>query len=400
MDLLYKDYGEIYWDYAITFGKNRYTTIPIVKNKKVVGVIDAVQYGDKLYLLKNDKEEDILFFTSLIFDDENKLHFNQHYGEVASNHFSIQSKDIDFNGNKSTKSLVYKCSTKTIIVGCGTLRNCKGEFSRSVTSCRYQYDFERGIHYHNAFLDDDYIEERYKDYEFYRERKSRIGSLPFTYYDDDEDDDFDLIHCEKVDDKNHESKYADKINELNNNKHFNKKYETGYYEDINGRFNELTKAESTANSDGLNIPISQNTRGYIHTHQNDYESDDGEIRSPIRMFSPADVNAIMEIAKLREDGDYDDIYGTMVASNGIYTIKFTGTKENIKTGFDTGKWRKEYIEFFSEMGEDYSLETKFLRFMKEKMNIEGISLFKTNWRTKMVDEIKLNHKNIAKKHGC
>lgn len=188
--------------------------------------------------------------------------------------------------------------------------------------------------------------------------------------------------CEKIKKQNESTNYKIKLNEYNKASNFSEKKEKGFYETKDGWFYSLEQSQSTSSSDGLKFPISSDIKGYTHTHLNDYETgktdDSGnpEERQPIRMFSPADVNALMELAKLQSNGNYGDLYGVMLSSSGNYTIKFTGTAADIKTGFDTQEWRNSYRDFIKN--ENGSLEKKFLRFLSEKMGVNGISLFKNN----------------------
>ena len=188
--------------------------------------------------------------------------------------------------------------------------------------------------------------------------------------------------CEKIKKQNESTNYKIKLNEYNKASNFSEKKEKGFYETKDGWFYSLEQSQSTSSSDGLKFPISSDIKGYTHTHLNDYETgktdDSGnpEERQPIRMFSPADVNALMELAKLQSNGNYGDLYGVMLSSSGNYTIKFTGTAADIKTGFDTDDWREDYKKFVQK--ESGSLEKKFLRFLSEKMGVKGISLFKNN----------------------
>lgn len=208
--------------------------------------------------------------------------------------------------------------------------------------------------------------------------------------------------CAEMKAKNRSPLYQQKVNELNKHSVLRDRREHGYVEDRNGNFIELKPGKSTANSDSMTMPM-EGIRGYVHTHQDEYETgkenDDGEpeIRKPIKMFSPRDVGAVMDIASLRTDGDYADIYGTMIASNGVYTIRFTGTKNDIKTGFSGKEWNDRYIDFMNIQGG--SIETKFLRFMKEKMGVSGISLFKTE-KNGTIKKYELNNKNKAEKSDC
>lgn len=188
--------------------------------------------------------------------------------------------------------------------------------------------------------------------------------------------------CEKIKKQNESTNYKIKLNEYNKASNFSEKKEKGFYETKDGWFYSLEQSQSTSSSDGLKIPISSDIKGYTHTHLNDYEDGTTDengtpvIRQPIRMFSPADVNALMELAKLQSNGNYGGLYGVMLSSSGNYTIKFTGTAADIKTGFDTDDWREDYKKFVQK--ESGSLEKKFLRFLSEKMGVKGISLFKNN----------------------
>ena len=188
--------------------------------------------------------------------------------------------------------------------------------------------------------------------------------------------------CEKIKKQNESTNYKIKLNEYNKASNFSEKKEKGFYETKDGWFYSLEQSQSTSSSDGLKIPISSDIKGYTHTHLNDYEDGTTDengtpvIRQPIRMFSPADVNALMELTKLQSNGNYGDLYGVMLSSSGNYTIKFTGTAADIKTGFDTDDWREDYKKFVQK--ESGSLEKKFLRFLSEKMGVKGISLFKNN----------------------
>lgn len=194
--------------------------------------------------------------------------------------------------------------------------------------------------------------------------------------------DVDTDPCLKIKSNLTDANYKLKYDELNKTSNFTEKQEKGFYETKDGWFIGLEQSSSTSTSDGLKVPIADDVKGYTHIHLNDYEDgtfdEEGRpvIRKPIRMFSPADVNTLMELAKIQTNGNYGDLYGTMLSSTGNYIIKFTGTAANIKTGFDTEDWRKAFKKFI--MDEKGSLEKKFLRFLSEKMGVTGVSLYKIN----------------------
>lgn len=154
----------------------------------------------------------------------------------------------------------------------------------------------------------------------------------------------------------------------------------------------------------MTVTVTPSLKGYIHTHLNDYPTDtfndSGEplIAQPIRMFSPADVNTLMTMAEMATNGNYSELYGTMVSSYGNYTIMFTGTAADIKTGFDTEQWRKDYVNY-RILHKFWSFEKLFLNFLKEKMNVQGIDLYKIK-NNGTVQKKTLNSNNNVQSSDC
>ncbi|WP_407482102.1 hypothetical protein [Elizabethkingia meningoseptica] len=186
------------------------------------------------------------------------------------------------------------------------------------------------------------------------------------------------------------TQYQKIVQELDRNSVFNKPHETGYSENKSGTFTPLVPGTDKGR-DYLTIPINTNTKGYTHTHLNDKETgkitneDLVEEKKPIRMFSPADVDTLMSIIDLnRTDTDYSPYYGSMISGSGNYMIKFTGTASDIKTGFDTDEWRKKYGDYIRD--KKGSLEEKFLNFLRNEMQVSGISLYKIRNNGKKIEE--------------
>ncbi|HIC8755267.1 TPA: hypothetical protein ACW72O_001031, partial [Elizabethkingia anophelis] len=184
--------------------------------------------------------------------------------------------------------------------------------------------------------------------------------------------------------------YQKVVNELDRTSVLSKSHETGYSENKGGKFTPLVPG-SDEGRDFLTIPIDSNTKGFTHTHLNDKESDKAnedyliEIKKPIRMFSPADVNTLMSIIdKNKTDTDFSQYYGSMISSSGNYIIKFTGTASDIKTGFDTDEWRKKYAKYMET--NKGSLERKFLNFLRDEMQVSGISLYEVRRNGKKIEE--------------
>ena len=186
--------------------------------------------------------------------------------------------------------------------------------------------------------------------------------------------------------------YKNKVATINKPYNFNLKKETGFKEDKNGNFVDLPPS----GKDALTITYDEDTRGYTHVHINDRGkgtyTPEGleEIDIKIRMFSPADVNVLMGMADFNKSPEnFADLYGTMLSSDGTFVIKFTGTAADIKTGFGGKNWRLKFQNYFEENMDTNDNPTLFLKFLKDKMQVKGISLYKVQSDGK-VYEYKLN----------
>lgn len=197
--------------------------------------------------------------------------------------------------------------------------------------------------------------------------------------------------CKNVKEKFAKEAYKNKVATIDKSYYYNQKEETGFKEDKNGNFVDLPPS----GSDALTITYDEDTRGYTHVHLNDdatgkYTPDGFEIiKIKIRMFSPADVNVLMGMANLHKSPEnFADLYGTMLSSEGTYVIKFTGTATDIKTGFGTEDWKTTYEEYFIK-NKERGNEINFLLFMKNEMQVKGVSLYEVKSNGK-VYEYKLN----------
>ena len=158
------------------------------------------------------------------------------------------------------------------------------------------------------------------------------------------------------------------------------KKETGFSQNSDGSFNSLSPSLAN-NGHSLAIPITTNMVGYMHTHLDDFlngkfdkDGNPGETR-PIRMFSPGDVKRFLELLLNANANNIPitDVYGTMVSSSGIYTLRFTGNIADVNANFSTNALNVKYLEKFEEYSNN---ERAFLHFIKDEIGIEGISLYK------------------------
>ena len=181
-----------------------------------------------------------------------------------------------------------------------------------------------------------------------------------------------------------DSNFIEKVNTLKNN--LNLHHEMGFSQDNVGNFTELTPLGLFK----LDINITPTTIGFIHMHQNSFESgildDNGnpKIINPVKIFSPGDV---IEFLKLVQNASQNGIpskmiFGSVYTSSGGYTLRFTGNASTIPLNLlnlsdeelkDLNTdFRDNYINKF------YNKEKAFLKFLNDKIGVEAVRLFKIN----------------------
>jgi hypothetical protein len=128
------------------------------------------------------------------------------------------------------------------------------------------------------------------------------------------------------------------------------------------------------------MPRDPSRMGYMHTHINTCQITDGDgdlVDVPmIKMFSPEDVRQfLMIVLNAQTYGTpISDAYGVMVSSAGTYQLAFTGNVTDINAINGSIDWDslddiyKTYLKKNTEEG--------FLKFLKDKIGIDGIELYK------------------------
>ena len=155
------------------------------------------------------------------------------------------------------------------------------------------------------------------------------------------------------------------------------KQETGYQQEKDGR---QIKLEVEDGGHAVDIKTGRETVGFIHTHLNNFTKYNSRTRreeevKPIKMFSPADILSFLEIAKRSRFNGVPQhlVYGTLISSSGVYTLRFTGNPAfnsfNLKSA-------KEYKESYKTLFENNGKEKAFLLFLKNEINVPGIDLYR------------------------
>lgn len=197
--------------------------------------------------------------------------------------------------------------------------------------------------------------------------------------------------CSKIKHQKSTAEYNQKINDLKGKTGHQK--ETGYTQKADGTYAYHNNASTNPGSNSLSLPAYPHNKdilGYMHTHVDDFTSDDGGLRQGIKMFSPADVGYFMDMLHNAQAAGRPlvEVYAVMVTSTGVYQIRFTGNQYQLKS------FTKEHIDAFREpyknaMLDSKNLEVSFLSFLSEKMNLKSINLYKMH-SNGATSEIKLN----------
>lgn len=77
-------------------------------------------------------------------------------------------------------------------------------------------------------------------------------------------------------------------------------------------------------------------------------------------------------------------------------IKFTGNSSQIKTGFNSTEWQLKYQQY---MRSAFNLEKAFLKFIKNEMKLEGVTLFKVK-KDGNIEKRMLDNNGTIKKVPC
>jgi hypothetical protein len=106
------------------------------------------------------------------------------------------------------------------------------------------------------------------------------------------------------------------------------------------------------------------------------------------MFSPADVIAFLDIARL--SSNTDNVYATVITSTGRYTLRFTGNPSDIVGLNSANSYKADYIEYMDRYS---NLERGFLNFLRDQINIDGIELYKIT-KPLLSADYKIKSKNL------
>ncbi|QWT85196.1 hypothetical protein KBP46_17200 [Chryseobacterium sp. PCH239] len=277
-------YGDLYWDYAMTFGQfgESYLLVPVVKDNRVVLLMEAVREGNKVYFFEKEDKGKIDFFQAVIFSKITD------YGEKTDSQNSTSSRNTP----------VFQCNTRWITIGCTDKEpNCI-PYTTSETICKWI-----------------------------------PGTTPKTFDPIGMDDGGGGGNGYEYQDPPEEKNPCEKMKSILTNPQ------------VQAKIKELKAQSKSSGEIGVKIKADGTTSGIIPggDHYVNFGDKTGYVggyhnHTPtgIPMLSPNDIDQLLGFARAQPTSNPENVnnaYLVMVATNGMhYVIRFSGTYENaIKT---------------------------------------------------------------------
>ncbi|WP_223560416.1 hypothetical protein [Chryseobacterium lathyri] len=348
-------YGEMNWDYAMTFGNfnETYALVPIIKDNKVVLLMEAVRTGDKVFFYEKDNKDLIEFFNLAVYSNVTK------YDEVINTNESISSKVSAF-----------VCTTRWLSIGCSDNEpNCV-PYVKSVTNCEFQGG--GGI--------------PPKTFDPIGMDGGGDGNNGYEYPDPPEEQD----PCSKLKVITINPTFKNNIIDLEGKT--GNGYESGYRIGINPDGSlQNQMLQNKPGTSQVDMKIFSNTTTLMHSHYD----------TLYPMFSPGDIILFNQwivwaqgwnaVATNTPKIPLNNLTLTVVTSNGNYSFNFDGSSATAFPNYTQQQYDDLNDLYAKKLNEARSvanvsgnvtydmqkLEKQFLNFMETKMNMTGLVLFRT-----------------------
>jgi hypothetical protein len=348
-------YGELNWDYAMSFGNfnETYALVPIIKDNKVVLLMEAVRTGNKVFFYEKDNKDLVEFFNLAMYSNVTK------YDEV-----------INTNGNISSKTPAFVCTTRWLTIGCFDNETDCVPYTTSVTNCEYQGG--SGI--------------PPKTFDPIGMDGGGDGNNGYEYPEIPEI----KSPCEKLKIQNTDVNFKNKVLELDKVEIFNKTKETGYA----AAYGPQIGYESLANTsnDNVKLPVGNKYFGYIHVHLNK--------EGVVKIFSPSDIYTFLTscVRNAEQNGSMTDAYAMVITSQGNYILKYSGDGSYGLGPVTRTAWQAWYETKFSDLLENGNMtqpnvEKLFTQFLEEAVSIDGLAVYKSDKTTGKTSQLVFNGNN-------
>lgn len=206
--------------------------------------------------------------------------------------------------------------------------------------------------------------------------------------------------CTKIKNRFKDTKFKEKVAAVDKPEVFDYDHEMGYAAGypvnttVTGT--QYQPMENVLGTHNVTLPSGNQYFGFIHSHNN--ESDGGH---PVKIFSPGDLATFLTSCVSNADthGSVTDAYAMVITSEGNYILQFTGLSSGFGIGPNTKKFWLSWYE--REIGKliledemtQSNIERVFLRFLKEKVKIDGVELYKVEKITGKAKKLTLDVNN-------
>tara|TARA_R110001632_G_scaffold140060_1_gene255889 strand:- start:534 stop:2027 length:1494 start_codon:yes stop_codon:yes gene_type:complete len=176
--------------------------------------------------------------------------------------------------------------------------------------------------------------------------------------------------------------------------------ETGFVQRANGSFSPM---QLSNNGHSLRFGRIAGNLGYMHSHTNPYQDNNGEWQYPVNIFSPRDIIAFLTMLKNIPNGhNQSEVYASVVTPNGTYTLRFTGSVNNIPSLgiYNHINLKREFIEKMDDVTRAGPTEEVFLNFFNTHFNINGINLYKVNTNNNTTSLLTIDNNGDVDQNPC
>ncbi|MGL6128448.1 hypothetical protein [Chryseobacterium artocarpi] len=355
-------HGEVAWNYATTVGNESFLEVPVINDGKVNFTLVVKREGDRIFFKIDPNENSKKFFNLLVFKDRKDLSGTLKSGNAQSrNDCLIVEKTVTWTDTVTGEVLQVDHFTETRCTSpSGPYLECM-DMSPDAT-CGSGSGGDSG---------------------------GGGGGDGYSYPGNNQNQQF-FDNCGALKRQATNIDFREKVTELDKPSIFNKTQETGYA----AAYGPKTNYESLANTsnDNLKLPPGNKYFGYMHVHLNK--------EGVVKIFSPADIFTFLTgcVRNAQEKGTMEDAYAMVVTSEGSYMLKYSGDG-NYGVGPHTLlSWQSWYDREYTDLFENGTMnqpnvEKLFAKFLKEKVKIEGLELFKTNTITTSAEKLILGSDN-------
>ncbi|WP_418122488.1 hypothetical protein ACNFU2_17655 [Chryseobacterium sp. PTM-20240506] len=361
-------YGIISWDHAMTmntFGEN-YLIVPVIKGNKVTNILEVFREKNKAFFhFSNRDMESNEFFEKIIFTDRSRL----------------LAEPVQYIDNTTARTSTKVLQCRTLILTVGYVEGANGvqtPIEQRKTVCKF-VDGPENTSDCLGIVDP-----------FTGECDGGGGGSDgggYYYPTEEEQEDIKEV-CAKIKNAFTNEKFKEKYRELNKPEVFAMDHEKGFYERFPPVGSNLPSGFPVVDGapcrSGMDLPANQDgIGGLMHIH-NDF---DCEGNAPIKAPSPKDVKTLLNtfIKQARiYTGSYTNAYSIIVTSQGSYMLRYNsevwpGTIDADKLkGWDS--WYKDSYERLIDTNSltQENVEKVFAQFLKEKVNIDGLQVYKVS----------------------